>query len=30
VLVFSAGRLALELIWQARTLNDVSRRQGRR
>jgi hypothetical protein len=30
VLVFSAGRLALELIWQARTLNAVRRRQGRR
>ena len=30
LLVFSAGRLALELIWQARTLNAVRRRQGKR
>jgi hypothetical protein len=29
LLVFSAGRLGLELIWQARTLNDVKRRQGK-
>jgi Na+/H+-translocating membrane pyrophosphatase len=30
LLVFSLGRLALELIWQARSMNDVRRRQGER